>query len=131
MHNEEVVFEVVYPETTRNFFGGEMPPNYAYTSFNLSEFEDDTINKLKNADEKVIDKASIKILFDYPLGTTGPSAHEKQLKGWIFEEFAPNGKNFSRIDIVKAAVARYKKHIQGRRTNYHNQNRTVQSNTFK
>ena len=26
MHNEEVVFEVVYPETTRNFFGGEMPP---------------------------------------------------------------------------------------------------------
>jgi hypothetical protein len=62
---------------------------------------------LKDANQIVIDRSSIHILYNYPLIKFGPSDNEQQHKGWIFEEISPNGKCFTRFDLVKVISNRY------------------------
>ena len=78
---KSIVFEIVDSRPTKNLVGKDMPPNHVYEAFNLAEFETLIRDKLRNADENVIDKASIRVLYTYPLGTTGPSTQERQLGG--------------------------------------------------
>jgi hypothetical protein len=65
------------------------------------------IGLMRDADERVVDAPTIRVLYKYPLTTTGPTPEEEEAGGWIFEETAPNGKFFTRADLARAVAARY------------------------
>lgn len=64
--------------------------------------------QLIKPEERVLERSSVRILFDYPLGTVGPTAEEKEYQGWIFEFEAPNSKKFfTRGDLVSIIRCKY------------------------
>jgi hypothetical protein len=67
------------------------------------------IKILSRDDKNVINKSVIEILYDYPFSLTwsGPSDKEKKLRGWIFQEVAPNGEYFTRADLARVISDRY------------------------
>lgn len=60
------------------------------------------------AQETVLDRPTIRVQYRYPLKNSGPSDLEQMLKGWIFEEVAPNGKSFTRGDVYQVISKRYR-----------------------
>jgi hypothetical protein len=87
----------------------DAPPGSApdSESFILLDDPSEAIEDLQGADEEVVAKPTIRVLYSYPFGTAGPSAPEQEFGGWIFEEAAPNGRSFTRADLVRAVSARY------------------------
>lgn len=98
-----IAFEIVDEEAPAGEYGSaEDPSPYIHLADPAEDLEG-----MKGADDRVIDRSSIQVLYSYPLGTTGPSALEKTLDGWVFEETAPAG-FFTRADLVRAIASRYK-----------------------
>lgn len=62
---------------------------------------------IKRPKKRLIERSMIRILFDYPLDTVGPTADEKRHHGWIFEFKAPNGKFFTQGDLVRIIRSQY------------------------
>jgi hypothetical protein len=98
-------FSVVDPEAPRGDHRSAEDPS-PYVSI---EDPADDIALMQGADEKVVDRGSIRVLYSYPFGTAGPSAEEQKAGGWIFEEAAPDGAAFTRADLARAVSARYNK----------------------
>jgi hypothetical protein len=67
----------------------------------------DDIAMMRDAGENVLNQPSIRVRYWYPLGEYGPTEEEERVKGWIFEEAAPNGAYFTRADLARAVSARY------------------------
>ena len=79
----------------------EQPDDHVYLTQDLEQLED------PNA--KVALVGQIDVLYNYPLGTKGPTEREQQLGGWVFTETAPNGQPyFTRADLVRAIANRYR-----------------------
>lgn len=79
----------------------EQPDDHVYLTQDIEQLED------PNA--KVALVGQIDVLYNYPLGTKGPTEREQQLGGWVFTETAPNGQPyFTRADLVRAIANRYR-----------------------
>jgi hypothetical protein len=65
---------------------------------------------LVDGDAIVIRRKRIRVWYHHYMDTTGPSALEQEIGGWVFEVVAPAGRRtFSRAAIARAISARYKK----------------------
>ena len=98
-----VSFEIVDPEAAAGDYRSAGNPS-PYVS--LADPAED-IEMMRGADEVVVDRPSIRVLYSYPFGVPGPSPLEQALDGWVFEEKAPGGKSFTRADVAKAISDRY------------------------
>ncbi len=98
-----IEFQIIDPETPKGeYMSAQDPGPYVHLADPA-----EAIAMMAGADDRVIDAASARVLYTYPLGTTGPTPEEKEAHGWVFEERAPNGKFFTRADIARAIAARY------------------------
>ncbi len=96
---EKITFSTIYPDSKPGEYGSiDQPSRYVHL--------DHERGVLSSPDEVVINSNSIKILYDYPLGTTGPSELEKEMRGWIFEE-KTNLPSFTRKELVRVIQERY------------------------
>jgi len=68
---------------------------------------DRDIDFIVDGDDIVVRKPSISVFFSYCIGTSGPSALEKTMGGWVFELSAPTLEGFSRRDIARAVCSKY------------------------
>jgi len=101
----EIEFKTLYEDAAPGEWGSpEIPGSQIFL-----HDADKEIERLVGADAKVISTDRIQVLYDYPFCNAGPSAVEKEMGGWIFEEVAPEGQNhFTREDLARSIVARYR-----------------------
>jgi hypothetical protein len=100
----DIRFEVVDPDAAVGEYLSATKPGI-YVSIERPEGD---IRWLNGAQDVVIEEATIDVLYNYPLGTVGPSEQEARLNGWIFSERAPNSGSFTRADLVRVIAARYR-----------------------
>ena len=102
-------------QTTRG--GWQIMPTIKFESMiflhiNLDHPPERALSSLLNAHERVSDSATINISYRLPLfdqGRRGPSPDDiGDNNGWHFVEHAPNGVFFTRADIVRVIVDRFK-----------------------
>ena len=103
MKAEEVEFEMIDPDAKEGDYRSAADPSPYVSVADPTQ----AIEWMTDANAKVIDRARIRVLYNYPFGESGPSDPEKEAGGWIFEEVAPNGEFFTRADLARAVSARY------------------------
>ena len=98
-----IMFDIVDEDAVAGDYRSVEHPS-PYVS--IADPEED-IGLMRGADDHVVEASTIRVLYSYPFGTTGPRREERKAGGWIFEEKAPNGAFFTRADLARAVSARY------------------------
>lgn len=100
----DVTFKIVDPKAAPGDYSSAEEPS-GYISLACP---DEDIANISDGDAIVVPKQRMSVLFQYCLGTCGPSKRERLMGGWIFDFHADAGAaGFSRRDVARNVSAKY------------------------